>query len=453
MTTHPPCLAWREKLALRREDLSPVEQQALDAHLATCQVCSAALADYHFFEARLDALPPPMIKPLPRLSPLFFAATTTEIAPSGESTPVVLPTTQPRRSLPTRRTLTAVWRTLSVAVVGLLIVTSVILFSQLAQMGQAAHPLGPDTRCELGQHTGAVTAVAWSPNGAYIATASQDHSVTVWNAQNCTLLNTYWGHSSTVEALAWSHNSQLLASASDDGTVQIWNALTATSTPLLTYRQHHSTVLAVAWSPDDQEIASGGDDDQLLVWNARTGSTLWQYMDEEVNQTEPIDAVAWSPDGSKIAIGSWNDLVQVFDARQGNSPLYSYDGYSGRVNAIAWSPNSQYIAAASDDSSVQIWRVNAQQESNAPVSTYTVAGGSISAVAWSPDGQFVASGGTDNTVHVWNAFTRTTIKVYSEHTSSITSLAWKPAPATASSDELVSGSSDHTALVWSVSGM
>ncbi len=450
MTTHPPCLAWRDRLALRREDLSLADQQALDAHLSTCQVCAAALADYHFFEARLDALPPPTIKPLPRLSPLFFAARTEASEPARA---MPQPGTTPRRARQKRRPLAPVWHALSVAVVGLLIITSVLLFRQLAQAGQGAHPLGPDTRCELGQHTGAVTAVAWSPNGDDIATASQDHSVTVWNALNCALLNTYWGHSSTVEALAWSHNSQFLASASDDGTVQVWNALNATSTPSLTYRQHHSTVLAVAWSPDDQEIASGGDDDQLLVWNARTGTTIWSYIDQQVNQTEPIDAVAWSPDGSKIAIGSWNDLVQVFDARQGNGPLYSYDGYSGRVNAIAWSPNNQYIAAASDDSSVQIWQANAPQEMDAPVSTYTVAEGSISAVAWSPDGQYVASGGTDDTVHVWNAFTGTTLKTYHGHTSSITSLSWKPAPSTASSDELVSGSSDHTALVWSVNGM
>src|SRR5689334_18460462 len=72
MKTHPPCLEWRERLALRHEDLSPSDQQALDAHIQTCQACATALADYHFFEARLDALPPPAIKPLPRLSPHFF---------------------------------------------------------------------------------------------------------------------------------------------------------------------------------------------------------------------------------------------------------------------------------------------------------------------------------------------------------------------------------------------
>src|SRR5581483_8456056 len=63
-----PCVAWAEKLALRYEDLTPADQADLEAHLATCAVCRAAQADYHFLDARLRALPPPGIKPFPRLS-------------------------------------------------------------------------------------------------------------------------------------------------------------------------------------------------------------------------------------------------------------------------------------------------------------------------------------------------------------------------------------------------
>ncbi|HEY7357555.1 MAG TPA: zf-HC2 domain-containing protein, partial [Ktedonobacterales bacterium] len=68
MSNRPPCVAWAEKLALRYEDLSPADQADLDAHIATCSACQAAQADYHFLDARLRALPPPAIKPFPRLS-------------------------------------------------------------------------------------------------------------------------------------------------------------------------------------------------------------------------------------------------------------------------------------------------------------------------------------------------------------------------------------------------
>lgn len=68
MRNQPPCVTWAEKLALRREDLSPADREAVDAHVQTCPACEAAQADYHFLDSHLQALPPPALKPLPRLS-------------------------------------------------------------------------------------------------------------------------------------------------------------------------------------------------------------------------------------------------------------------------------------------------------------------------------------------------------------------------------------------------
>ncbi len=67
MNNELPCGEWADKLALRQQDLSPAEQTALDAHLRVCSACRTAQAEYHFLDARLRALPPPIMKPLPRL--------------------------------------------------------------------------------------------------------------------------------------------------------------------------------------------------------------------------------------------------------------------------------------------------------------------------------------------------------------------------------------------------
>ena len=68
MKNQPPCIAWSEKLALRREDLSSTDRNALDAHIQSCPACEVAREDYLFFDTRLRALPPSTLKPLPRLS-------------------------------------------------------------------------------------------------------------------------------------------------------------------------------------------------------------------------------------------------------------------------------------------------------------------------------------------------------------------------------------------------
>ena len=84
-----------------------------------------------------------------------------------------------------------------------------------------------DTRpvLTLTGHTGRVTAVAYSPSGAFIATGGQDHTVRLWRAETGKLLHTLEGHEDQVLSLAFRPDSYLLASTSAcaaGGEVRIW---------------------------------------------------------------------------------------------------------------------------------------------------------------------------------------------------------------------------------------
>jgi WD40 repeat protein len=89
-----------------------------------------------------------------------------------------------------------------------------------------------------GQAIGDIYAVAWSPNGKMIATANADGVVEVWNPTSNTgkPIYIYRGHADlypghltigsgfAVNGIAWSPNSAKIASASNDKTVQVWQA-------------------------------------------------------------------------------------------------------------------------------------------------------------------------------------------------------------------------------------
>ncbi len=201
-------------------------------------------------------------------------------------------------------------------------------------------------------------AVAWSPNGKRVASASED--VQVWDALDGGNVYTYRGHSWHVSAIAWSPNGKRIASAGfNDHTVQVWDALDGGN--VYTYRGHSRPVRAVAWSPDGKRIASGStnnsspltSDHTVQVWDATDGGNVYTYYGQL-----GVETVAWSPNGRRIATGSWNDhTVQVWDAADGGN-VYTYHGHNDVVHSVAWSPDGRLIASGSRDQTVQVWQVS-----------------------------------------------------------------------------------------------
>ncbi|MBS6672271.1 MAG: pentapeptide repeat-containing protein, partial [Actinomyces graevenitzii] len=138
----------------------------------------------------------------------------------------------------------------------------------------------------LGGHSGYVTAVAWSPDGHHILTASNDGTARIWDATtgDNTLTLT---HTNSLSVVAWSPDGHHILTGSEDGTVRIWDAATGDNTLTLT---HKASVTAVAWSPDARHILTVSRDRTVRIWDATTGDNTLT-----LTHTDPVTAVAWSP--------------------------------------------------------------------------------------------------------------------------------------------------------------
>ncbi len=128
-------------------------------------------------------------------------------------------------------------------------------------------------------HGGAVTAVAWSRDGKWIATAGTTlvgtYTIKIWDGRNYNPLRTFTtamgtGHTSPIRSLVFHPNGDLLASSDGSG-IRIWKVDTGAFVAVLgTFQSGHTGgVNALLWSPDGKFLYSGGDDGRVIQWECR----------------------------------------------------------------------------------------------------------------------------------------------------------------------------------------
>jgi WD40 repeat protein len=159
-----------------------------------------------------------------------------------------------------------------------------------------------------------IGALAWSPDGTRILSASStivpmmrspDTIQAVWEVATGELLATYRGHTDSVSTAAWSPDGAFIASAGWDTTVQIWEANTGkhhfTYSGHRIANGHRGLVYEVAWSPDGNCIASTNGD-EIAVWQAQTGERRLTLPLRELS-------VDWSPDGKYLATCGMSEVA------------------------------------------------------------------------------------------------------------------------------------------------
>ncbi|XP_042003457.1 notchless protein homolog [Salvia splendens] len=113
-------------------------------------------------------------------------------------------------------------------------------------------------------HQQLVNHVFFSPDGQWIASASFDKSVKLWNGVTGSFVAAFRGHVGPVYQISWSADSRLLLSGSKDSTLKVWDIRTQKLKQDLP--GHADEVFAVDWSPDGEKVASGGKDKVLKLW-------------------------------------------------------------------------------------------------------------------------------------------------------------------------------------------
>ncbi|KAF7967197.1 hypothetical protein HWV62_35582 [Athelia sp. TMB] len=279
-------------------------------------------------------------------------------------------------------------------------------------------------------HTNGVWAVAYSPDGKRIASASADGTIRVRDTETGEEVGLpFRGHTAAIRCIAYSPSGHSIVSGSEDGTVQMWESETGESvrSPL----KHGGIVACIAYSRDGKHLVSGSSDGTICRWDAETG----EPADTPIKGTY----FAYSHDGSHIVSGrGWTVIIS--DVMTGEVVGVPLKGHSGRVNCVMSSPDGTLIASCSRDNTIRLWNTETRQE----VRVLEGHTGSVISVAFSPDGAHLVSSSRDKTIRVWDVKAGKLAGAPLEgHASGVLSVAYSP-----DGTHIVSGSDDGTVRVW-----
>jgi WD40 repeat protein len=258
--------------------------------------------------------------------------------------------------------------------------------------------------------------------------------IQLWDLETGSLLRSINGHPSMVEAVAFSPDGSLLYSATRDGEISQWSVTSGERLRRLEGRRT-AGAHATAFTDDGSIALVGGSDNRVVLWNLANAERLAVLGAHSSRVTS-----AWiSPHGEVGATTGGDGLVRIWDLRS-RQCQHTLRGHTSSTGSVCLSGDLRTaLSSGNDDRALRLWDL----ETGECVRVFQAMTESANTVRLTPNDAFALSAGKDGKIRIWDVGTGRCTKVLDGPRSEASNLAISPNGWRAASI-----GNDRTLRVW-----
>lgn len=161
-------------------------------------------------------------------------------------------------------------------------------------------------------HSDTVQSVAFSGDGARLASGAADKFVKVWTVADAKQLKSFEGHTHHVLGVSLKHDGRIVVSAGADNSVKVWSLVTGEVVRTIKGFDKEATAIGHV-GVGDQFVATGGDGKVRLINEAGNDARSF------AGAKDFMYSAAATPDGKVVIAGGQDGVLRVWNGANGNS--------------------------------------------------------------------------------------------------------------------------------------
>jgi WD40 repeat protein len=242
-------------------------------------------------------------------------------------------------------------------------------------------------------HAGPLSSVAFSHDGRLLVSGGSDIILKVWDVQSGTEIRSLRGHGDWVSSVAFGPDSRFILSASVDKTVRIWELSNEETAPPV---GHTRKIRTLAVSADGKLLASGSEDRTIKIWDTASGRELYTLAEH----TQAVTALAFDPKGRRLISGGEDRQMRFWDLQE-RRVVQTIDG--DNVALIMFSTEGDKILAwFYREANNNVWTAQVFDANGKPLHSVIERERKVHCLAFTADGEWVAMGSEDGSVSIWD---------------------------------------------------